>query len=484
MADRAYVYLVEPSRDPALQGWQAALAGRESKRTNVVLLGSGTVEGYPTTSFDRTPAQELARAIRARFPTPGLGDSGGRGRVGVPSQGITPALPSPLSFSGGAFDPVAYNIAPIFHFGAGHTCWYTNTANNKFNFTMKSNETSFDLVHVVGPTGHALGGYYKINGGPATPFSTYAASTALSTLHIGTPIGSGSGGGGGPQPVVDGGGAAGGAPITAVDGGSTPTTTQTGSINGGTAAVGGTGTPLDGGHPVNSTSAGGIDGGGPSTTMSGVLDGGTPTTGGSTGGTPDPEDIPAGAVIEIGCSGSGYLFLSEIVLYGGDENSGVMVHGVGHAGYKCSDFAVQASKAGAWRDAIANLAPDVIVLEVGPNDAAANSASLFRTSLLALVTAIRAVGGPIPTVPVLLASPYNSESASIYVDPWMDYVAEMRFVANTDLLIAFLNEADRMPNTDSLASFGLYHSDHIHGNANGKAYSMQAQILAEALSFG
>jgi hypothetical protein len=476
-ADRAYVYLVEPNRDFALIGWQAALAGRESSRANVVLLGDAKVEGYPTTDFSRTSAQELARALRAKFPTPGLGNSGGRGRVGVPSQGLSPALPTPLTFHGGTFDPVAYNITPTFHFGADHTCWYTNTQNHNFEFTLEEHETSFDLVHVVGPTGHTSAGYYKVNGGPAIAFSTHAASTALARLHVGA----GSDGDIGRIDIVDGGVASGGTLVVTVTGG-TPSSSFTETINGGTASVGGTGQPLNGGAPINSTpGSGGYEGGTPSSVMSGVLDGGT-AAGGSSGGSGDP--IPTGAVIEIGCSGSGYLFLSELVLYGGDEDKGIMVHGVGHAGYKASDFAVQATKPAAWRSAIANLEPDVIIIELGMNDAAANSAAAFRTNLLALVAAIRSIGGPIPTVPILLASPYNAEASGLFVDPWANYVAEQRYVANTDILIAFLNEAERMPDTNSLANFALYHSDHIHGNANGKAYSMQAQIMAEALSFG
>lgn len=403
-SDRSYVYLVEPSRDPALMAWQAALAGREKNRANVVLIGSAQVEGYPVTDFALTPAQELARALRAKFPTSGLDIYGGRGRLGVPSQGLSPAIPTPLTFSGGSFDPPAYHATPALHMGASHTSWLSDVAGDNVTFTLEPNETSFDLVHVATPAGHATGGYYQIRDDAPISFSTYAATPTLRVLHVEV------------ANFID-----------------DDVITE----------------PLGDYMFADAASA-----------------------------------MLVGALIEVGCSGSGNLIVSEFITYASDTNAGIMVHGVGHSAYNCDEFASNPTTPGGWRYAIANLNPQVIVLQVGINDAVANSAGAFGDNLSDLISTIRAASGPIPTVPILLAAPYDVEYAISLVDPWGDYVAEMRTIAFLDPLIAFVNEGDRMPPTNTFGTFGLYHTDNVHGNADGKAYSLQAQLLAEALSFG
>lgn len=469
LADRAYVYLVEPSRDPALMGWQAALAGRESTRANVVLIGASTVEGYPLTDFDRTTAQELARALRIKFPTTGLGASGGRGRIGIPSRGLTPPLPTPLTFTGGTFDPVAYNVTPALHFGASHTCWYTATASHKVTLTLLAHETALDIVHVAGPSGHVQAGYYRVNGGPPVPFSTHNATNTIRNVRIEGP--------GLLQNQVDGGDAEDISPIEFLDGGDADDL-GSGIIDGGTAVLGGTGQPMNGGTAVpESIGFEIINGGDADDVATDVLDGGVALVSDG-GGELTPE-----ALIEIGCSGTGMLILSELIAYGGDEDKGILVHGVGHVGYRAAQLAAAPTTAGGWRAALANLEPDIIAIEVGVADAIDNTASAFAIGLQTLINNIRSVGGPIPTCPILLIAPYRVEGNQPMVEPWSYYVAEMRGIANSDPLISFTNQADRMPDTDATNTYGLYHSNGILANPNGKANAMQAQLTAEALSY-
>jgi len=365
--------------DPVLDAWEAAVANRPNARANIVLMGPSTVEGYPTTNFDLTIAQQLALRLRVKNPTEGLanlGKRGGRGRLGVPTPEITPAIPSPLSFTAGAFDPTTELGIPAFHIGANHVCWYTNVLNQKFTFTMKSDETSFDLVLGKGPAGHATAGWYTIDGGVQVPFSTVAGVNTLDVMNV---------------------------------------------------------------------------------------------------------EADGGSVIEVGCSGSGYLILAEVILYAGDENKGIMVHGVGRSGYTCEDWVLGANIPGGWRESLANLDPDLLIIESGANDATHVSAVQFGSDLTAEIETIREGPDPLSTVPILIVAPYDFSSAAAMMDPWRDYVTEMETIADGDSTISFFNHGDLMPSTNAAQTNGYYYTDFVHGSADGKGYAKMAENLANHL---
>lgn len=186
-AGKATLAVVENSK---LWPYRAALGRRDTDPVNIGILGASSTEGAFVGSFDRTISSRLATLLRNRYPTTGL-TGGGRGFIGVPSKELTTSGQYvtnmwPLTFTGGLFDPPSNGAASAFDLGAKHMLWYT-TGSGKVVDTLASAVTSFDIHHVVGPSGGATAGYYKIDGGTAVVFSTFAVTAAHQVLHVASP---------------------------------------------------------------------------------------------------------------------------------------------------------------------------------------------------------------------------------------------------------------------------------------------------------
>ena len=170
-----------------LRSWYAALSNRHNSRADIGILGASLVEGAFVSTYSRTVAQSLMTSLRSRFPVASL-TGGGRGFIGVPSSELITSAQYisgmwPLAMSGGLLDPPTNGAASAFDLGAKHVCYYGN-AFPKIIDTLASPVTSFDIHHAQGPAGLAGTGYYKIDGGAAVTFSTFAATATASVLHV------------------------------------------------------------------------------------------------------------------------------------------------------------------------------------------------------------------------------------------------------------------------------------------------------------
>lgn len=161
--------------------WFAALSNRRSRRADVVIMGDSFIEGYPVTSYGLSVSAGLASVLRARHPVAGV--TGGRGFIGIPSTFMATNDPAgwPMTFTGGAYDDTFYG------FGAKHRLWYASASGAKAVLTLASPITSFDINQMINTAGHTTTGYYKIDGGTAVPFSTFATSNASAVTHIASP---------------------------------------------------------------------------------------------------------------------------------------------------------------------------------------------------------------------------------------------------------------------------------------------------------
>jgi lysophospholipase L1-like esterase len=164
-----------------LMPWFAALTNRKGRRADVVIMGDSFIEGYPVTSYGLSVSANLASVLRARHPVSGV--TGGRGFIGIPSTFMATNDPGgwPLALTGGAYDDTFYG------FGAKHRVWYASATGAKAVLTLASPITSFDINQMINTAGHTTTGYYKIDGGTAVPFSTYATSNASAVTHIASP---------------------------------------------------------------------------------------------------------------------------------------------------------------------------------------------------------------------------------------------------------------------------------------------------------
>lgn len=160
-----------------LAGVRAALASRDTDRVNIGLLGASLAEGYPA-PFDLTIEQQLAARLRVRFPTSGLGTGGGVGYVPIPSAPVKGTVTTPISWSAGTYHPT-------FGWGGNHGVWYTTPAQNAvLTLTLPADATQVVVGILVGPTGHATGGRYRINGGSWVTFSTLGGVLAGADVTI------------------------------------------------------------------------------------------------------------------------------------------------------------------------------------------------------------------------------------------------------------------------------------------------------------
>jgi lysophospholipase L1-like esterase len=151
------------------------IAARDLARVNVLMIGASLVEGFPVSSHDLGIAQRLAQMLRDKYPTAGA--AGSRGLVSIPSQGVSPAIASPLTISGGAVDPSVYSADAAFNVGFNKNCWYTN-GTGSITHTAGPKVTSVDIVYMKSNAGGTTAGTWSKNGGAGNVFSTYDASVA------------------------------------------------------------------------------------------------------------------------------------------------------------------------------------------------------------------------------------------------------------------------------------------------------------------
>lgn len=159
------------SRRSTLQSWYAKLARSSSSRINVVCIGASGTEGYPVNTWDQTFPAALRSTLRRRLGISG----GGRGFIGISSAGQ--AYMWPMVMTGGTRNITA-------GYGPKFAYWASNVAGNKQVTTLSGAVTSFDVVHMKGPSGGATAGYYKVDGGAAVTFSTSNATNVWEKLHF------------------------------------------------------------------------------------------------------------------------------------------------------------------------------------------------------------------------------------------------------------------------------------------------------------
>lgn len=216
------------------------------------------------------------------------------------------------------------------------------------------------------------------------------------------------------------------------------------------------------------------------------IDGGSAVAFSTNAATPTPTLLhiasAATSTIEIGCL-TGSLYFDGIVEYNGDESKGIQVHDCGHGSYTTANWNVSATTAGAWAYSIALLQPDLLIIsDLGVNDFVTSignkTSAQFKTDMLSLISNLRTVG---ITCPIVLAANYKVDySGFSYVEPWANYVAKMKEIADADSTVVLVDHSARMPSsTAGTGSIGTIGADQIHPTAKG--YGMMADTLAAAI---
>lgn len=187
--------------------------------------------------------------------------------------------------------------------------------------------------------------------------------------------------------------------------------------------------------------------------------------------------------LQVGAWGSSQI--AGFFLYAGDEGKGVHVLDGSISGGSAQQFMLAS---GSLADGIAEAVPDLVSIFLGYNDAGAGrTPAQFKTDLQGLVDAVTASctakNGKAPTV--LLIGGYDPGDAaygaagSQWPNPWPDYLAVMRDVANGEPdRIAMVDLSERMP-VLSDDTTGLYDGS-IH--PTDKGHAMIADLLDPVVS--
>lgn len=216
------------------------------------------------------------------------------------------------------------------------------------------------------------------------------------------------------------------------------------------------------------------------------IDGGSSTTFNTLAGSTTIETkhipLPANTSIEVGWA-AGLTIQTGIHEYAGDEAKGIQVHNLGHSGFTAANWA--ANSAGwTWLAAIAALNLDLIVIQdLGINDGNTSGANVTaatcKTNILAFIALLRANS---INAPIELVASQDVSYATTFRDPWSAYVTAMKEIAASDATVEFFDHGARMPATAATDPQGLYHTDHVHGAANGSAYLFMAETIAAAIA--
>jgi lysophospholipase L1-like esterase len=164
---------------------------------------------------------------------------------------------------------------------------------------------------------------------------------------------------------------------------------------------------------------------------------------------------------------SGTVFLDGIVIYNGDESSGITVHDCSHYGSTLHQWAQSSSAiTSEWLGA---LAPSLIVFELGVNDYHGQQSLTTFTNDLATMSN---VFNTLPTSPsVLVVIDYDAFNMTGTL--WSSYVALYQTWAAANGY-AVLDLTQRMPATNTTKSFGLYAPDNIHPSNTGHSFIADA----------
>lgn len=163
------------------------------------------------------------------------------------------------------------------------------------------------------------------------------------------------------------------------------------------------------------------------------------------------------------------------MFYNGDETAGVALWDGSHSGWRMQDFDTT------WPDWFSHLQfvnPALIVLGCATNDARTTStgysAANFGTYTQSIITKARA---KIANVPILLLPPYAPVTSS-YVEPWANYIAQLKNVAASNTYCALWDMSARIPYM-SPDTFSLL-ADGVHPTARGHA--LMSTLATTALS--
>ncbi len=163
-----------------LMPWLAALAGRETTRANVVILGDSITAGQGATSFATTYQQLVTQELRYKFPTSGA-TTGGRGflpPVIPPGNPSTFTLPY-ITITGATLAQL--QAGSLYGYGPNLETWNMNVGTGAvFSYSLVGD--SADIIWASNPGNGTFS--YQVDSGGVTNVSTNTTFATNNVTHV------------------------------------------------------------------------------------------------------------------------------------------------------------------------------------------------------------------------------------------------------------------------------------------------------------
>lgn len=200
--------------------------------------------------------------------------------------------------------------------------------------------------------------------------------------------------------------------------------------------------------------------------------------------------MTAGDVLTISATGSANCFITGIIHYAGDENSGITIHGCGHYGWtsgtqvngwnQAETFALN------WAQAFINSFPNTVALAImlGINDADAGDGNRtgpqFQSDMQGLLDTIRGADPALSTMPILLIPEFSPGITVADPQGWPAYVAALRGLQAADTNTRVTADLSyRLPPVGADWQGGVLYSDNYHWSDAGSR--LAGEIIAAGM---
>lgn len=172
----------------------------------------------------------------------------------------------------------------------------------------------------------------------------------------------------------------------------------------------------------------------------------------------------------------GDCYIGGLWVYDQDEITGIRVTESGQEGSNSGQWSTAVnSNAYTLSNNMAELAPDLVIIELGANDMIQGlSSASYKTNIQTLIAQVRGALNPDPTI--MLVAAYQLQAD--YTEPWSNYVAKLSEIVVSDPTIAFLDLSAIMPRAG--ATSDLIFSDGVHPSDVG--HDFIARTIADTVS--
>ena len=168
---------------------------------------------------------------------------------------------------------------------------------------------------------------------------------------------------------------------------------------------------------------------------------------------------------------SGTIYMGGFFTYNGDETAGIRSWTVALPG-SASIYWSDATHA-AWLLQMGNVVPDLVTIELGPNDLGNNTVAVFKAAVQSVIASIKTSSGYVPSFVLVPVWPLNAVSPP---EPWSAFVSAMYDIATADPdgAVCVFDLQARTSSVQGTTIGGILNGDFTHPSLLGERYIGEA----------